>query len=92
MIDDGREVEAGPVVEAVREILDVLGLVADQDDDDIASGGPDDADDDEIDALVRERDDARAARDFARADALRDDLTARGIKLEDTPTGTVWHR
>jgi len=85
MIDDGREVEAGPVVEAVREMLDVLGLVADQDDDDITSGGPDDPDDGEIDALVRERDAARAARDFARADALRDDLTARGIKLEDTP-------
>ena len=72
-------------------MLGVLGLVADQDDDDIASDGPR-RDDDEIDALVRERDEARAARDFARADALRDDLTARGIKLEDTPTGTVWHR
>ena len=45
-------------------------------------------DDAEIDALVRERDEARAARDFARADALRDELTARGIKLEDTPGGT----
>ena len=53
----------------------------------------DHADDDaEIDALVRERDEARAARDFARADALRDELTGRGIKLEDTPNGTVWHR
>jgi cysteinyl-tRNA synthetase len=92
MIDDGREAEAGPVVQAVREMLDVLGLVADQDDDDITRDGPDVADDGEIDALVRERDAARAARDFARADALRDDLTARGIKLEDTPTGTVWHR
>jgi len=39
-------------------------------------------------ALVRERDEARAARDFGRADALRDDLTARGVRLEDTPTGT----
>ena len=42
-------------------------------------------DDAEIDALVRERDEARAARDFARADAVRDELAARGIKLEDTP-------
>ena len=42
--------------------------------------------------MVRERDEARAARDFARADALRDELAARGIILEDTPSGTVWHR
>ena len=53
------------------------------------SAGGDDA---EIDALVRERDEARAARDFARGDEIRDELAARGVKLEDGPGGTTWHR
>jgi cysteinyl-tRNA synthetase len=46
----------------------------------------------EIDALVGERTAARKGRDFARADAIRKELAARGIVLEDTPHGTVWHR
>ena len=83
-IDDGDLERAAALVSAVAELLGVLGLAGDDDDD---TGG-----DAEIDALVRARDDARAARDFARADALRDELTGRGIKLEDTPRGTVWHR
>jgi cysteinyl-tRNA synthetase len=45
-----------------------------------------------IDALVAERDAARSARDYARADALRDELAARGIELLDTPQGTRWRR
>jgi cysteinyl-tRNA synthetase len=43
-------------------------------------------------ALVAERDAARAARDFARADALRDELTALGWTVEDTPGGTAVRR
>ena len=46
----------------------------------------------EIRRLVEEREAARKARDFARADAIRDELAGRGIVLEDTPHGTVWHR
>jgi cysteinyl-tRNA synthetase len=42
--------------------------------------------------LVAERDGARAARDWPRADALRDQLTALGWVVEDGPHGTVLHR
>lgn len=47
----------------------------------------------EIDALIEERKVAKAARDFARADAVRAQLLAQGIALEDKPGGiTLWRR
>jgi cysteinyl-tRNA synthetase len=48
--------------------------------------------DEESARLVAERDEARRARDFARADALRDELVARGWTVEDTPSGTAIRR
>ncbi len=49
--------------------------------------------DTEIDDLVARRQQARADRDFAVADAIRDELAARGIEIEDTPNGPIWrHR
>ena len=45
-----------------------------------------------IDKLVTERDEARRRRDWARADALRAELDALGVALEDAPTGTKWKR
>ncbi len=54
-----------------------------------AAGSLDDA---EIDRLVAERRQARAERDFSRADSIRDRLAAMGIALEDTADGTRWQR
>jgi cysteinyl-tRNA synthetase len=56
----------------------------------LRAGGLADAD---IDALLEERQRARKARDFARSDAIRDQLSAAGIVLEDKPGGiSAWRR
>lgn len=46
----------------------------------------------EIDALVAERQDAKKAKNFARADEIRNQLAARGIVIEDTAQGPQWRR
>lgn len=53
------------------------------------SGDPEAA---EIDALVAERTSAKKNKDFARADEIRDQLSARGIIIIDTPQGPTWKR
>jgi len=79
----GRE-DAQRAIELMRKIDTVLGVL-----DDAPARGEGDA---EIDALVAERDAARSARDFARADAIRDRLIEQGIEILDTPQGTRWRR
>ena len=48
--------------------------------------------DDEIEALIEARNNARKERNWAEADRIRDELKAQGIILEDTPQGVKWHR
>ena len=47
---------------------------------------------DEVERLIAEREEARGARDFVRADRIRDDLRDRGIALEDSKDGVRWRR
>jgi len=44
----------------------------------------------DVDAAIQERLEARGAKDFARADRIRDDLAQKGVELHDSPTGTTW--
>jgi cysteinyl-tRNA synthetase len=78
-LDAGDEAAAAPLVAAVRELAGALGLPL---------GGGAAAVPDEVAALVQQRDEARAARDWGAADAARDELVAAGWVVEDTPTGT----
>jgi len=48
--------------------------------------------DEDVEKLIEEREAARKDKDFARSDAIRDELKARGILLEDCPTGVRWKR
>ncbi len=68
---------------AFDELCGVLGIVYNREEDLL------DAD---IEALIEKRTEARKNRDFALADAIRDQLKEKGIVLEDSPAGVKWHR
>jgi cysteinyl-tRNA synthetase len=67
----------------------VLGLLQ-QDPEAWFRHGSDAVDAGKVEALLEERRTARAAKDFARADAIRDELTAMGVVIEDGAQGTRW--
>ena len=54
------------------------------------ASGAEGVDEKEIEQLIEERKQAKAEKNWARADAIRDDLKEKGIILEDTPQGTTW--
>ena len=83
---DGRTLstdDAGRALAALRDLDLVLGVLPDADADAL---------DPELRALLDERAAARAARDWAASDRLRDTLSDRGIAVEDTRDGQRWHR
>ncbi len=81
----GRTVAAAGV-DFVRRANDVLGVI---DVDANAAGGEAN---EAIEALVQARLDARASKDWAASDRIRDELVAQGIVIQDTADGTIWRR
>jgi len=69
----------------------LLGLLQ-KDPEDWFKGGASADEEAEFDAIALRREEARAAKDWAAADAARDEATARGIVLEDGPDGTTWRK
>lgn len=67
----------------IVKLSDVLGLIVDKEEEIL---------DEEIEKLIEERQAARKAKDFARADAIRDELLEKGIVLKDTREGVQWKR
>jgi cysteinyl-tRNA synthetase len=95
LLDDGQSAAAAPLRRAVSEIAAVLG-VGGQEPRAVLERGKrahlaevalEPA---EIEGRIAARNAARRARDFKQADAIRAELKAKGIVLEDTPTGTIW--
>ena len=75
--------------EALAEQIKLSGAAGAETAVDSHAGDPEAA---EIDALVAERTAAKKAKDFARADEIRNQLTARGVIIIDTPNGPNWKR
>ncbi len=73
----------GLAKERLVMLCDILGLVVERKEDSL---------EEEVEALIAERQAARKAKDFAKADAIRNQLLDMGIVLEDTREGVKWHR
>ena len=73
----------GKVKETILKLCDVLGLIVEKEEEMLDS---------DIEALIEERQAARKAKNFARADEIRDQLLGMGIVLEDTREGVKWKR
>ena len=71
---------------------DLMGLLKSDPEEWFAGDGDGELSAEDIEALLEKRKAARAEKDFAAADAIRDELANAGIQIEDGPEGTTWKR
>lgn len=81
--ENSNKAECEAAAKLFDELCGVLGIVYNRKTENL---------DDEIEALIEQRTQARKDKNWALADKIRDDLKAQGIILEDTAQGVKWHR
>jgi cysteinyl-tRNA synthetase len=82
-VKEGSKEYAQTLLDTLEKLCDILGIITEKEEELL------DAD---VEALIEERQAARKARDFARADEIRDQLAEQGIILKDTREGVKWTR
>ncbi|MDI3532395.1 MAG: cysteinyl-tRNA synthetase [Synergistaceae bacterium] len=83
-VDEESLIEAERFLARVDRVMGIIGIERLADIEDLMTS--------EIERLVSERERARKAKDFKKADAIREELAKKGIILEDTPHGTRWSK
>ena len=78
--------------EQVIATASILGILNESPDSWLGIGKSSDSNEDEINQLIEDRNEARKLKDFNKADEIRDKLTNMGIDIEDTPDGTIWRK
>ena len=81
--ESGSKAYAQQLLDIIVQLCDILGIITEKKEELL---------DDDIEALIEERQAARKAKNFARADEIRDMLADKGIILEDTRAGVKWKR
>ncbi|QGM80466.1 cysteine--tRNA ligase [Otariodibacter oris] len=85
------QAEADKLASRLKQLAGVLGLL-EQDPEVFLQGDANNDEVAEIEALIKQRNDARASKNWAVADEARNKLTEMGIILEDGPNGTTWRK
>ncbi|MDO9811273.1 cysteine--tRNA ligase [Glaesserella parasuis] len=85
------QVEANKLAARLKQLAGVLGLL-EQDPETFLQGDANNDEVAEIEALIKQRNEARSSKNWAVADEARNKLTAMGIVLEDGANGTTWRR
>lgn len=89
---EGGQLEAAAALGAAMREFGSLFAILQQDPDAFLQGELQTDQVEKIDTLIAAREQARAEKDWGESDRIRDELTAMGVVLEDTPDGTVWRK